>query len=345
MTGVVVAALLVFFQMAALGGESPDKSRYNLFRPTPDALLREMATDRPDKTESAYSVDAGHFQVEMDLLSYTYDRSDTETLEAWAIAPINLKVGVLNNVDLQIIAESYNIQRTKDRSTNSSTRLSGFGDLLLRCKTNLWGNDGGPTALSVMPFMKLPTNQNGLGNRAVEGGVIFPFAMDLPADWGFGAQAEVDYIQNSGNSDYHGEFINTVTVSHDIIGKLGGYVELFSNVSDPIRGKMGRHLRLRVHLRSYARHSARCRHEHRVDGRGGRSQPVHRAFDAVLSVGALAATVPWAVIPSGAKRSRRTRLDSGDVDNNTTGFLDFARDDGSHTAHWLVATFSESACA
>ena len=227
-----MVTLFGVFQIAhAFAGESPDKSGYNLFRPTPDALLREMATDRPDKTESAYSVDAGHYQIEMDLLSYTYDRSDGETLEGWGIAPINMKVGVLNNVDLQIIAESYNIQQTKDRSTNSSTRLSGFGDLLLRCKTNLWGNDGGPTALSVMPFVKLPTNQNGLGNRAVEGGVIFPFAMDLPADWGFGAQAEVDYIQDSGSSDYHGEFINTVTVSHDIVGKLGGYVELFSNVS------------------------------------------------------------------------------------------------------------------
>ncbi len=227
----VTLSCLLPMAHARAGDERPDKSGYNLFRPTPGGLMREMATDRPDKTESAYTVDAGHYQFEMDLLSYTYDRSDVETLEAWAIAPINLKVGVLNNVDLHLVVESYNIQRTNDRSTNSSTRLSGFGDLLLRCKTNLWGNDGGPTALAVMPFVKLPTNQNGLGNRAVEGGIIFPFAMDLPADWGFGAQAEVDYIQDSGSSDYHGEFINTVTVSHDIVGKLGGYVELFSNVS------------------------------------------------------------------------------------------------------------------
>jgi hypothetical protein len=227
-----VGAFFCVFQIdPALAEERPDKRRYNLFHPTPDALLREMATDRPDKTESAYSVDAGHFQIEMDLLSYTYDRSDDETVKALAIAPINLKVGVLNNVDLQMIAESYNIQRTKDRAANSSTRLSGFGDLLLRCKTNLWGNDGGPSALAAMPFVKIPTNQHDLGNGALEGGIIFPFAMDLPADWGFGAQAEVDHLQDSGSSDYHQEFINTVTVSHDIAGKLGGYVELFSNVS------------------------------------------------------------------------------------------------------------------
>lgn len=55
--------------------------------------------------------------------------------------------------------------------------------------------------------------------------------MDLPADWGLGAQAEMDYLQDSNSSDYHQEFIDTVTVSHDIAGKLGGYVELFSNVS------------------------------------------------------------------------------------------------------------------
>jgi len=227
-----VGALFCVFQIdPAFADARPDKRRYNLFHPTPDVLLREMATDRPDKTESAYSVDAGHYQIEMDLLSYTYDRSADETVKALAIAPINLKIGVLNNVDLQIIVESYNIQRTEDRAAKSSTRLSGFGDLLLRGKTNLWGNDGGPSAMAVMPFVKLPTNQHGLGNRALEGGIIFPFALELPANWGFGAQAEMDHLRDSSSSNYHQEFINTVTVSHDIAGKLGGYVELFSNVS------------------------------------------------------------------------------------------------------------------
>jgi hypothetical protein len=229
-------ALLSVFQIGRLSADEPaDKSGYNLFHRTPDALLREMAADRSDKTESAYSVDAGHFQIEMDFLTHTYDRSsdggEELTAKAWAIAPINLKVGILNNVDLQIIAESYNTQRTKDRAANSSARGAGFGDLLLRCKTNLWGNDGGPSALAVLPFVKIPTNQHALGNGALEGGIIFPFAMDLPADWGFGAQAEMDHLQDSSSSDYHQEFINTVTVSHDIAGKLGGYVELFSNVS------------------------------------------------------------------------------------------------------------------
>ena len=51
------------------------KSAYRLFHPTPTADQREMSTDRPDQTESAYTVDAGHFQLEMDLVTATFDRS------------------------------------------------------------------------------------------------------------------------------------------------------------------------------------------------------------------------------------------------------------------------------
>lgn len=219
-------------QVAAWEEPAVDKSQFHLFHPTPNALMREMATDRPDKTESAYTVDAGHFQVEMDLLAYTYDRSSHEKVEGLAVAASNLKVGVLNNLDLQIIVETYNVQRTKDRATGESSRLSGFGDLTLRSKINLWGNDGGPSALSVMPFVKLPTAGDKLGNGAVEGGVIFPFAMELPADWGLGAQLEVDHLRNSSGSGYHQEFSNTVAVSHDLGEKLGFYVELFNSVSN-----------------------------------------------------------------------------------------------------------------
>ena len=225
-------AFLGLFQVDSFAEERADKSGYNLWRPVPDSLLREMATDRPDKTESAFTVDAGHYQIEMDVLSYTHDRSDRETTKSLSAAATNFKVGVLNNVDFQLVVETYNLQKTKDRVTGKRTRASGFGDVTFRSKINIWGNDGGPTALSVMPFVKAPTSRDDLGNGAVEGGVIFPFAMDLPCEWGLGAQMEVDRLRDSTSSDYHQEFASTITVSHDIAGKLGGYVELFSNLSN-----------------------------------------------------------------------------------------------------------------
>ncbi len=36
-----------------------DKSGCHLFNPVPTKLLRELNTDRPDKTESPFTVDAG----------------------------------------------------------------------------------------------------------------------------------------------------------------------------------------------------------------------------------------------------------------------------------------------
>src|SRR5436190_24017419 len=90
---------------------SPDKSNYTLFNPTPRDRMREMITDRPDKTESAFTVDAGHFQVEADILNYAYDRHNPERtdtrVETVSIAPMNLKVGLCNNVELQLVIETY----------------------------------------------------------------------------------------------------------------------------------------------------------------------------------------------------------------------------------------------
>ena len=45
----------------------PDKSHYTVLNPTPDTELRELSADRPDKTDSPLTVDAGHFQLEIDF--------------------------------------------------------------------------------------------------------------------------------------------------------------------------------------------------------------------------------------------------------------------------------------
>jgi hypothetical protein len=107
----------------------------------------------------------------------------------------------------------------------------GFGDITSRLKINFWGNDDGKSAFGIMPFIKVPTNQNQLGNTSVEGGVILPFAYQLPKDWNLGAMLEFDCLQDSDHRGHHAEIIQTITFGHDIIGDLGGYVEFYSNIS------------------------------------------------------------------------------------------------------------------
>ena len=212
-----------------------DKTIYSLFSPTPKEIMRELNTDRPDKTESPYTVDAGHFQVEMDLVNYAYDRYNSSHAnirsENFSFATANLKAGLCNNVDFQLVVPTYNTARTHDRSAGLVQNNSGFGDLVARTKVNLWGNDGGATAFGVMPFAKFPTSQNDLGNNAFEGGIIFPLAVELPLNWGMGVMTEFDFNKNESDSGHHAEFINSITFSHKLFGGLDGYAEFFSSVS------------------------------------------------------------------------------------------------------------------
>lgn len=230
-------ALLMATRSLCLAGETPeraDKSGYHLFKPVPRELMRELSTDRPDKTESAYTVDAGHFQIESDLATYAHDKdtrdgNDIRT-SSWSIGSLNLKAGICNRVDLQWVVDTYSRVRTDDRNNPPVLRQRGFGDLQTRLKVNLWGNDGGRTAAAVMPFVKYPTASDNLGNKAYEGGVILPLALDLGRGWGMGIMTEFDFNENGSGSGHHAEFVNSITVSHDIVGALGGYVEFWSLV-------------------------------------------------------------------------------------------------------------------
>jgi hypothetical protein len=231
-----IVAFLVTLCGPSKGQETPppDKSGYSLFNPTPEQYMREMSPDRPDKTDSPFTVDAGHFQIEMDFANFTYDIPSSEhgniRFESYQIAPMNLKVGVLNNMDLQLVLSPWEWQRIEDRTTKTVELRSGFGDITPRVKINLVGNDGGFFALGLIPFVKLPTNQDHLGNKAVEGGVGIPYALDIPG-WDVGFQTTFSFNHNDIGSGYHAEFDNSVSIGHPLIGKLSAYVEFFSSVS------------------------------------------------------------------------------------------------------------------
>ena len=212
--------------------EAPvDKWQFNLFNPVPREAMREMSTDRPDQTESPYTVDAGHFQVEMDFANGTFDtdRSNGGKVRTRTInyGSLNLKAGLLNNVDIQFVLDPYVDSRAEDRVARTVDKASGFGDVQTRLKINIYGNDGGKTALAIMPFVKWPLPESGLRNGKTEGGVIIPLAFALPAGWSSTVMTEFDFVRND-EGDYDTEFVNSITFSHDITQQLGGYLEFFS---------------------------------------------------------------------------------------------------------------------
>ena len=231
------AALLYCLSPGAARAEDKpaDKSHFSLFSPTPAALMREFDTDRPDKTNSPHTVDAGHLQLEMDVFAYTHDRHtsarDFVRNDNWTFANANLRIGLCNSVDLQLLIPFYQVNRDKDTSTGIAMRQRGIGDLTVAMKMNFWGNDGGKTAGGLELFVKTPTANHNLGNGKVEGGALVLLGATLPGDFDLGFNTGVSIIANDTGSGHHAEIINSVSVSHKIAGPLTGYAEFWSDVS------------------------------------------------------------------------------------------------------------------
>jgi hypothetical protein len=227
---------LPFATFLAAATTPPDKRNHTLFNPTPEALMREMSTDRPDATESPYTVDAGHYQMETDLIARSRDHDEADgadtVVTAWMFTAINFKAGLTHRIDLQAVVEPYTKIEIDDRAASTNDKLSGFGDITTRLKINLWGNDEGDTAAALMPFVKWPTARDGLGNDKIEGGLIVPVAFALRSGWSLGVMTELDFVRNADNDGYATEWVNTATVSHDIAGDLGGYLEVTSTLTE-----------------------------------------------------------------------------------------------------------------
>lgn len=201
------------------GDDAAAPVSYSLFHPAPRGAMRTLGTDRPDRTESPYTLDAGHLQLEMDALVYGRDRTPGVTSEQWGLAITNVKLGVLHNADFQVIVETWLRDRTEVASPSGpevwgSTR---FGDAIARLKVNVWGNDAGRTALGIMPFASLRSVST------TDFGLIVPFAATLPHGLGLGAMAEIDWRA----SDHRARWVGSSSVSRAIAGDLAGFVELW----------------------------------------------------------------------------------------------------------------------
>lgn len=219
--------------MLAPAAAAQDVSRYTLFNPVPVEKMRDFNTDRPTKVNAPYTVDAGHFQYEGDLFLYSFDGTSAPdtNISAWTVGNPTFKVGVLDNLDLELNFSAYNSVQTTTRSTGASNTVTGVGDVVTRAKLNLFGNAGNARALALMPYVKWPTAPLGIGNRAVEGGVAAPFLIPLPAGFTTIVMGQVDIARNPNDSAYHLNFPAIVNLNRQIFEGVTAYAELYANWS------------------------------------------------------------------------------------------------------------------
>lgn len=182
----LVASSIVFHPgLACAESDTPkDKSGYTLFCPTPDSEMREWHTDI--LAASPYTVDPGHFEIQFDAVSYAMGSGTIRVImppiveslrsdvDEWTYGAFVAKAGLLNNLDVEVGFVPYRTVTYKSvpiigLNIGRTTR-SGSGDTDATLKWNLWGNDGGKTALSLSGTVVFPTGTHDFSDDIYAGG-------------------------------------------------------------------------------------------------------------------------------------------------------------------------------
>ncbi|HEX3431532.1 MAG TPA: transporter [Rhizomicrobium sp.] len=206
----------------------------SVFNPVPDDGLRPFCTDRPTKGTGPCTVDPGHLQVESDIFNATLQNSDGVVTDTYLYTNPNFRLGITPDMDVELNFSPYVEVVTHDHSTGGRTEDSGFGDMFLRLKTSLIGNGQGPFSAALDPFLKIPTAPLGIGNGAVEGGMVVPLQYTLSDVWSLSCVPEIDLLKNRTDDGRHAAGVLALSVTRAISAEVSASAEFWDNVDfDP----------------------------------------------------------------------------------------------------------------
>ncbi|HEX8326298.1 MAG TPA: transporter [Hymenobacter sp.] len=200
-----------------------DSAHFSWRKPVPRNRLRELQPDRPGVTESPFTVDAGHAQLEMDLLRLVNNGSkNTEREREWKYAYTLFKLGLSRRTDLQLEVPLYKVAKQRPAEASDwQQRQAGFGDVTLRVKHNFVGDDQeGKFAMAVIGFARLPTGGR-VGGGGMEYGLVLPTDLELSDNANLEVQLETDLNYDREEGRRFVRLMPSVAVEYDFTEKVG----------------------------------------------------------------------------------------------------------------------------
>ena len=183
----------------------------------PTAQLDAIVTDRPDFTESAQTVAAGHTQVEA---GQTFARE--ADVSSFSLGEVLLRTGVSRRVELRTAVNSYSVQ------AGGGNSVAGFEDSNLGAKVSLLDAPASPSwrpALAVIAGFSVPT-----GGSAYRGGRALPEAKLLAA-WDLTDRLAFSSNLNWSRAEYDrglgDEWSASASLGIGVTEKVGAYLETF----------------------------------------------------------------------------------------------------------------------
>jgi hypothetical protein len=168
----------------------------------PSDGLRDFCAQRPGRATPPCVVDAGHLQIETGLVDAVFQHSDGVHQDLYAVAGTELRLGIGRRLELEASWTPLVVDQTRGQP-----HLSGTGDASLGVLAALTDPDKMGVAVSIQPFVTLPTATHGLGAGGFTGGVRVPMATPLDNGFSLGFTPEVDILRNDGGGGTHTAWI------------------------------------------------------------------------------------------------------------------------------------------
>ncbi len=198
--------------------------------PSAAPTLRELTTDRPDTTESPFTINAGHLQIETTLFGYARSPRDNagNRAESVEVGTTNFRLGLTDRLEVNLVVRPYGLVAPG----GGARQRSGVGAVDLRAKYNLWGDDGGRTALAILPYLSIPTDRStGLSPPDIDYGVLVPLSIDLGGRLGLGLNAGLNVRRPDSGLPYRVSVPLTASFAVAWSDRIGGYYEIASEVA------------------------------------------------------------------------------------------------------------------
>jgi hypothetical protein len=184
-----------------------------------------ICADRPGKATATCTVPAGHWQIETGLVDWSLQKSGGERDTSVAVGETIIKLGLTDASNIEVDVTPW--ERSASRLGHFHDSASGFGDIDVLYKQRLTGVDA-PVQVSALPFVKIPSAKQSLGNGKWEGGVLIPLGYALPkTPVSLAFTPELDWVADADGYGRHAAMSQVVGLGWQATSNLNVSGELW----------------------------------------------------------------------------------------------------------------------
>ena len=185
----------------------------------------EMATDRPDFTETSVAVQPRRFQVEAGL---TFENDDA--VDVFESPELLLRYGLLRRVEVRLGIPGY--VRTNDDGAVESGTSEAYAGFKIQL-----GTPGSRYGVALIPAVTWPTDDEDSGDAAFE--LVGTWAYEMQGSWSIGGIVGHAWLETADRGP--DATIATTSLAYDIGEKWGTFLEWAAEFSDEESGHLLHH--------------------------------------------------------------------------------------------------------